>query len=375
MNLQEASQQIYRGIIDFRRIRTFIEMESQVEQSSEIQSISDTDYLILLLVEAHSNFTVTDISDQVGSERSWTSRLVSSLAMRNYVEVQQSKGDKRSKVVAITPQGKAMLERVLELDSTYIQQSLKVLSKAEQKKLCYYIKKLADGLNVTLFLEHPQVDSMQLDLMRLSKAAKTEGNNYLETGLTFKQLELILMIASSDHLKMSDIARYFPYDQSTISRSIKKLDEEKIIIRHKSQSDGRAFDLSLAQEGKKILELFNSESALFFIPALKQFQTKEIKDVIEILKAIGGKSFCRDEETVKALYVKPLKNADFSRIKIGDFGISERYLKQKGISSSGIYKGSALKGVVVFNAKGDIQLVAGALSKSEREWAFDQISS
>jgi DNA-binding MarR family transcriptional regulator len=75
-------------------------------------------------------------------------KVLDRLESRGLIRRGTRKGDRRAKIIGLTPKGKALQERVALKYSEFVQKSLRVLTKDEQKTLSHIVVKLQKGMSV-----------------------------------------------------------------------------------------------------------------------------------------------------------------------------------------------------------------------------------
>lgn len=75
-----------------------------------------------------------------------------------------------------------------------------------------------------------------------------------KVGLSAAQLFVLHKLGEEDGLSINTLAERTLTHQSSVSVVVQKLEEKKLIIRSRSESDGRQTEISLSAKGRKLLK-------------------------------------------------------------------------------------------------------------------------
>jgi DNA-binding MarR family transcriptional regulator len=97
--------------------------------------LSFTQLKALFHLQEHRQLTVKEIADRLGMSLPAVSRSVDGLVQRGYVARRESESDRRSRQIALLPQGRAVLERVMAAREATLVAFASELSDAERDAL------------------------------------------------------------------------------------------------------------------------------------------------------------------------------------------------------------------------------------------------
>jgi DNA-binding MarR family transcriptional regulator len=93
------------------------------------------------------------------------------------------------------------------------------------------------------------------DLYRLSGSARVHADTVRSTGVTITQtgLRFLSLIADSPRISASDLAAAADVSQPTASRVLQQLENDRYVVRHQSDRDGRLSHYVASPKGKRAL--------------------------------------------------------------------------------------------------------------------------
>ena len=101
-----------------------------------------------------------------------------------------------------------------------------------------------------------------------------------ETGISYTKLEILYQISQTANMCQQDIQQKLGIDAASITRHLKKLEEDKLITRIKDQENKRFLRIALTQDGqnqlkKLIAEKNQYEEQIFANLSLEQIEVLE----------------------------------------------------------------------------------------------------
>ena len=111
---------------------------------------------------------------------------------------------------------------------------------------------------------------------------------YLE--LTEGQVPCLMAISKKPEITQDDLARMFHIDKGTIARTIRKLEEKKLVNKFQDQFNRRRYLLSLTEKGEDIIpEILRAEEKWENI-IFKGFSEEEHSWLVEGMKKLAENS-------------------------------------------------------------------------------------
>ncbi|MGE3610581.1 MAG: MarR family winged helix-turn-helix transcriptional regulator [Bacteriovoracaceae bacterium] len=96
-------------------------------------------------------------------------------------------------------------------------------------------------------------DALCFGLYTTSRLMTQVYGPYLKTvGLTYPQFLVMNLLWEKDHLNLKDIGERLYLDSGTLTPLIKRLVDQKLILKKRFKSDERAIEISLTKKGKDL---------------------------------------------------------------------------------------------------------------------------
>ena len=115
---------------------------------------------------------------------------------------------------------------------------------------------------------------------KLQARFKKTGHN-----TTPEQWRLLVLISNEGEMNQSRLAELQHKDRAAIKRLIDHLEVKKLVIR-KSGQDSRSYIITLTQEGKEVVQIFNKASKETVKEALSCFTETESKELNLLLNKL-----------------------------------------------------------------------------------------
>lgn len=106
------------------------------------------------------------------------------------------------------------------------------------------------------------------------------------TGVTADQFVLLSFLAEKDGVMQKTLVELSGSDSSTIAAMTKILEKKELIKRTKDKNDGRAFCISLSEEGRKIQNELSQKVSLLREKLNKSIPENDLQTVLESLEKI-----------------------------------------------------------------------------------------
>ncbi|CDF79492.1 transcriptional regulator, MarR family [Formosa agariphila KMM 3901] len=102
---------------------------------------------------------------------------------------------------------------------------------------------------------------------------------------TPEQWRLLVLISNEGEMNQSQLAELQHKNRAAIKRLIDHLENKKLVTRN-SGKDSRSYTISLTQEGKHVVQVFNKASHETVKEALSCFSEAEAKDLNKLLNKL-----------------------------------------------------------------------------------------
>ena len=148
-------------------------------------------------------------------------------------------------------------------------------------------------------------EAVLVSLRRIIRATDLHSRRLgRETGLTTPQLVVLRTIAEQGDPAVSEIARNVSLSQATVTTILNRLESNGLVRRKRSRDDKRRVNVSLSDEGRRLLETAPEPLQDSFISRFSSLQDWEQHLIVAALERVAA---MMDAETLE---VAPLLAAD-----------------------------------------------------------------
>ncbi len=343
--------ELHQRILTFRRKRRLMAIALGVSPDQDLKMIGAQELTTLYAVQSMPNQTIRSVAMQLSFDPSWTSRLIAALTKEGFLQLRISGNDRREKEVSITERGRQVFAHALKMERVIMEQALQPISSIEVNKLTDFITLLADRLKAPYFPNYNEGHPLFMQLMRITRGLELLKENYLNTGLSLMELELINLIAnSSEPYTILELAQRMPYDLSTISRTLKRLTKQGLIISKIVKTDLRKRTLTLTRRGISKINVYAERVEMQLASLFKSTDHDEIDKIVntnEILAKLGKDLPLLAANNRKiSTEIKELSRHDFLEFK-NDFNFDIGSLSGPNADIFGYYSNKKIKGTLI----------------------------
>lgn len=127
------------------------------------------------------------------------------------------------------------------------------------------------------------------ELRYLVLAAQREGNRQLirqlnEVGLTPSQAEVLIVLADHGPMTLKALGGMIVCEAGSPSRIVDNLVGRDLVARHTAANDRRAVDLSLTDEGSRLVPPLRALDEAIHDTAISQFSTPQLQGLVSALR-------------------------------------------------------------------------------------------
>ena len=119
----------------------------------------------------------------------------------------------------------------------------------------------------------------QLHFLNKEVSSKFEGC----TGMSQSRLELILQLFEVGEISQKALQQEVNIDNAAITRHLKQLEANGMIVRRKNPDDNRITLVSLTEEGRNKIQAFQEEKERFAASAFKGLSEEERDNLLNML--------------------------------------------------------------------------------------------
>ncbi|HDR3658460.1 MarR family transcriptional regulator [Bacillus cereus] len=106
------------------------------------------------------------------------------------------------------------------------------------------------------------------------------------TGMSQSRLELILQLYEVGEISQKALQQEVNIDNAAITRHLKQLEANEMIVRRKNPDDNRITLVSLTEEGRNKIQAFQEEKERFAASAFKGLSEEERDNLLNMLNHI-----------------------------------------------------------------------------------------
>ena len=261
-----------------------------------------TEGLILHILEERPGCNVKELAELLHLERSWVSRIVSSLQQAKYLKAFVPESDKRSKKLRLSGSAKEALERLNAFRSGIMENLLSALNQSEKEELYALYKSLADGLLAPSHLAIRGAHPFDNEMARASWAVGVLGNDFMHSGLNVTQYQILYALSTSGKglIFAVDLFEILPFDMSTISRVLAGFSGDGIVEKRKLLRDKRAMALRLSDKGQALWQKCLRIADATIGQALREMPETKSKKLLELLRRASGEALRRPSSQLQS---------------------------------------------------------------------------
>lgn len=127
--------------------------------------------------------------------------------------------------------------------------------------------------------------SKQEQVLQLFKGLTNQINPKFErcTGISASRYELLSQLYNTDEINQSTLQKAVNIDGAAITRHLKQLEADGMVVRRRNPADNRVIFVSLTPEGRKRIVEYRKENMGFVKQSLHDFTPEEIEALSDML--------------------------------------------------------------------------------------------
>lgn len=127
----------------------------------------------------------------------------------------------------------------------------------------------------------------ELIIQRLFELNKKAMGKFEQcAGISQTRLEILRELYESEEINQRALQKKIQIDHAAVTRHLKQLEENGMVIRRKNPEDNRFTYVQLSPEGKRRVSAYCEEKQMFITNALKDFSNEETSLLIGMLTRI-----------------------------------------------------------------------------------------
>lgn len=115
----------------------------------------------------------------------------------------------------------------------------------------------------------------------------------LHSPFSLTESRILFEIANSDNISASDITKELGLDAGYLSRTLNRLEEQELIFRERSETDGRQWNIRLTSKGEMAFDLLNKrshEQVSELLRGMPEFEQKQLIKSMQNIEGLLGKT-------------------------------------------------------------------------------------
>ncbi|WP_046004280.1 MarR family winged helix-turn-helix transcriptional regulator [Pseudoalteromonas rubra] len=126
-------------------------------------------------------------------------------------------------------------------------------------------------------------------MVRLANAmSEAFSEVYERAGLTIPQWRVLVHLAQHPGATAKQLCDLASMDKSTVSRAIKQLQQQDMLVAKQSETDKRATEMSLTLQGKALYEALTPQALDWESKLLSELNTDEKQALLAMMQKLEG---------------------------------------------------------------------------------------
>lgn len=282
--------QLHNSIFRFIRKQRFVGLKHGIPADQIGDGLSPTEQSILFILHAEPEKNVKELAITIGLERSWMSRVVSSLEEKKLLLSEVSLSDKRNKNLRLSAKGVEVLIRNEAKVSIMMEDNVATLTLSEQKEFAKLLEKFANGLQAKSYSNNSSQHEIAYQLGRLSAGFGMYAERMFETELTVTYVHTLMILEEqrSNLIQIGELTHYLPFDTSTVSRTIDAFAKFRWVKKTQSKIDKRSYGVQLSDAGDEKLRNYYSRVTTVFQKALTLLSPSECGRLMALYEKVSN---------------------------------------------------------------------------------------
>jgi DNA-binding MarR family transcriptional regulator len=234
---------------------------------------------------------MSDLIDIFKLDQSTISRHISSLIAKKYVVAKAHKEDGRSKILSLTTQGEAYLDRYsIEANNNY-ERHTRHLSADEINDLEFFFKSVADKIGSPALKLARSDFPIRREMRRLTHGLGMMSQSFFDSGITVGAWQVLSEIVYHPHRNsQAIIAKAFGTPLPTVASIVTRLSSERLVKLTEAKHDARITTIEVTTKGReKVQSIENAYIELLSIGAA-EISPKDLARYLSILEKYIGES-------------------------------------------------------------------------------------
>lgn len=299
---------LYKLFLGLQKKRRMLALALGVSEDEAGVNLGYVEEAVLRTLDFFDDQNVKELAEGIGVERSWMSRVVSTLLERGLLEAFTPETDRRSKRLRITVTGNDALHSLEDFVRAVIDETLRDLKEQQILRLAEVLTSFADALGASRSRVGKRSHPVHVQLSRISRALGVFGSNIMGSGLHLSQVYVLEQLYRSDTngVSINDLNIVIPLDVSTISRTVSGLVKSGLVVKKRSETDRRSVILRLSSKGKEVHTDYRRRVERIFGTAMAQLSESETQELFSLLRVVTAHMPVKNSVSDETLVIRSL---------------------------------------------------------------------
>ena len=272
----------------FELLLAFQSRRRRLRAKYAVGSVGISEAHLLLQLDTEPESTAKDLAEALSLDKSTISREINRAIKNGLLRQRTSSQDRRAKKLSITPKAKKLLGQLDSSQAEILRECFRELHDKDEQSLAELLRLLADGLGAQSLAMRPEDHPVTVENRRLSRVMGMLGNAMGDSSFSISEVHILLTLSKAkENLGAREILDKVPFEPSTLSRKLRRLEAEKWILRRTSRKDARCSSLSLSAKGRRALLAYEESVSKQIGSALEACSSEQIQNYIRILRSIS----------------------------------------------------------------------------------------
>ncbi|MCB0322624.1 MAG: MarR family transcriptional regulator [Bdellovibrionales bacterium] len=245
--------------------------------------------LLLMLLSTEKKLTATEIAAALRLNKGKVSRQLFKLEEGGYIESSLSKLDRRSRLLAYTEKGRAMVEELRRINNDISVRGIHPISGEDRKLIRVFFEKLNDGLGFEPADANPGERKLWNQQRRIASASGMVGLEYMQSGLEIFEYQIFFELRrQAVPLRFSHFVECLPFEPTKMSRALTRFEKKSYVTKEVDESDKRSVVCALTAKGAAYFGEIDDRVAERYRHALARVPKKYYEGFIRLMKSLEG---------------------------------------------------------------------------------------
>ncbi len=250
--------------------------------------VDGTSSLILTVLSTNETLTPGALAQALSLAPSTISRVLANLGKRKYITTSSSPSDGRSKQISFTASGRSLFEHIGAVSNEVSLRGTYPLSSDQRIHMRDVLASFNDGLEIPAVQARPGELPLMCQQRRLARGTgMLVGADYMGLGLGLETYHILHELSrSQEPVRFNELCRSLPIHPSTVSRTLDRLRQKRMVSKTTPSGDGRGLAVTLTKTGTDYFNALATRIAQRYAGALKKVDRSQAALFIELMEQL-----------------------------------------------------------------------------------------